>query len=69
MSYNPGFLIGVHVGKHHPKFKYYIDYNLADINVNGTSQIKDRFNNPADANYTPPVIISIRGRKEETYLI
>ena len=63
MSYNPGFLIGVHVGKHHPKFKYYIDYNLADINVNGTSQIKDRFNNPADANYTPPVIISIRGRE------
>ena len=39
MSYNPGFLIGIHVGKHHPKFKYYLDYNLADINVTGTSQV------------------------------
>ncbi|MEC8617315.1 MAG: hypothetical protein VXY28_06390 [Bacteroidota bacterium] len=63
MSYNPGFLIGIHVGKHHPKFKYYLDYNLADINVTGTSQVVDAIYNPGDANFTSPVIISVRGRE------
>ena len=63
MSYNPGFLIGIHVGKHHPKFKYYLDYNLADINVTGTSQVVDAIYNPGDANFTSPVIISVRGKE------
>lgn len=63
MNYNPGFLIGLHVGKHHPKFKYYLDYNLADINLSGTSQVVDAIYNPGDANFTSPVIISVRGRE------
>ena len=63
MSYSPGFLVGLHVGKHHPKFKYYLDYNLADINVTGTSQVIDAIYSPGDANFTSPVIISIRGRE------
>ena len=63
MSYNPGFLIGIHVGKHHTKFKYYLNYNLADINVTGTSQVVDAIYNPGDANFTSPVIISVRGRE------
>ena len=68
MSYSPGFLVGLHVGKHHPKFKYYLDYNLADINVTGTSQVIDAIYSPGDANFTSPVVVSIRGRERRNLL-
>ena len=36
---------------------------MADINVTGTSQVVDAIYNPGDANFTSPVIISVRGRE------
>ena len=63
MSYRPGFMIGIHLGKHHPKFKYYLDYNIAEIKVIGQSTIIDANPQASSNNYIGPTRISISGKE------